>query len=80
MEGLLGGILSMLTLGLAALYWQLLVNPEVLLSLWHDAPQDGWFEEQHPAGLRALRWVTGATLVLLGFLTGLAYTFLLSTG
>jgi hypothetical protein len=80
MDALLGGILMGLTLALAAIYWQLLVRPEVLLSLWQDVPQDGWFEEQHPAGLRALRWVTGATLVLLGFLTGLAWTFLVSTG
>ncbi len=79
MDALLGGVLMALTLALAAIYWQLLVRPEFLLAFWHDGQQEGWFEEQHPAGLRALRWVTGGTLVLLGFLTGLAWMFLVST-
>lgn len=79
MDAMLGGILMALTLSLAAIYWQLLVRPEVLLALWRDTPQEGWFEEQHPAALNALRWLTGATLLLLGFLTGLAWTFLVGT-
>lgn len=79
MDAVLGGVLMALTLALAAIYWQLLVRPEVLFALWQDARQEGWFEEQHPVGLRALRWVTGGTLLLLGFLTGLAWMFLVST-
>lgn len=80
MDALLGGILMALTLSLAAIYWQLLVRPEALLWFLHDGgvAQEGWFNE-HPAGLRALRWVTGGTLLLLGFLTGLVWTFLVST-
>ena len=79
MGTVLGGVLMAVTLVLAGIYWKLLVRPEVLLSLWLDGRQDGWFEEQHPAGLRALRWVTGVLLVVMGFLTGLAWSFLLST-
>lgn len=79
MEAVLGGVLMAVTLVLAGVYWQLLVRPELFLSMWLDGRQEGWFEEQHPAGLRALRWITGGTLLLLGFLTGLAWMFLVST-
>ena len=80
MAALVGGFLLATTVAFATLYWQLLVRPEVLLSFWRDGSmvQEDWFDH-HPAGLRALRWATGATLFLLGFLTGLAWSFLVTT-
>ena len=81
MEALIVGFLTAITVTLGALYWQLLVRPEVLLTLWGDksAVEAGWFE-RHPGTLTALRWTIGTVVLLLGFLTGLALTFLSSTG
>jgi hypothetical protein len=79
MEAVVGGVMVGLTIAVAWVFWQLLVRPDALLSLWQERPHEGWFEEQHPVGLSALRWVTGAMLVLLGFLTGLVWTFLVYT-
>lgn len=80
MDAIFGGVLTGVTMAVATLYWHLLVHPDLLLSLWHDgsAAEESWFQE-HPAGLRALRWAAGSTLLLLGFLTGLVWAFLLST-
>lgn len=79
-DAIVGGLFVAATMVVGYLYWQLLVRPDVLLSFWHDgsATHDGFFEE-HPAGLRALKWVTGGVLLLLAFLTGLVWSFLIGT-
>jgi hypothetical protein len=79
MDALLGGLLLALTCMAAWLCWNLLVRPRALLGLWSDGgASDGWFED-HPVGLRALQLATGATVLLLGFLTGLVWSFLITT-
>ena len=78
-EPLLVGTLTAITAVLGVAYFQLLVRPEVLLSLWSDPDgEHPWFEG-HPGALRLLRVVAGSTLFISGFLTGLALTFLLGT-
>jgi hypothetical protein len=79
-DAVLGGVLLALTLAVGGVFWLLLVQPDVMLSMWQDGnvTQENWFEH-HPVGLRALRWTMGGTLFLFGFLTGLAWTFLIST-
>lgn len=81
MEALLVAILTALTVGVGALLWQLMVRPEMLMSVLSDGgvTQDVWFE-QHAGAVWALRMLLGAMVFLLGFLTGLALTFLSSTG
>ena len=79
MEPLVVGGLTGLTAVVGVAFWQLMVRPESLLSLWSDprSPQV-WFD-QHPGTLRALRWALGTVLFLAGFLTGLTLTFLVQT-
>jgi hypothetical protein len=81
MEALIVGFLTAITVSVGALFWQLLVRPEVLLTLLGDrgAIEAGWFK-QHSGTLTALRWTTGVMVLLLGFFTGLTLTFLSSTG
>jgi len=62
----------------AALAWQLWVHPERLLALWAE-PEDDELVEEHPAAVRAARCAAAGLVVLLGFLTGLALSFLTST-
>jgi hypothetical protein len=79
MEQVIVGWLTAATFVLGIAFWQLLVHPEALLSLWADREgEEGWFEH-HPGALRGLRYALGTVLFLSGFLTGLALTFLLST-
>ena len=76
---LVGGLTAM-TVAIGALFWQLLVRPDVFLSVWSDkgVTDSQWFEH-HPGALIALRWTLGVVVFLLGFLTGLALTFLTGT-
>jgi hypothetical protein len=76
MEPLIVGGLAGATTVLGIAYWQLLVRPEPLLSLW--GRREDWLET-NPASLRALQAVLGVLLFLSGFLTGLALTFLTGT-
>ncbi|MEQ1565008.1 MAG: hypothetical protein ABMA64_05170 [Myxococcota bacterium] len=80
MEPLIVGALTAVTAVLGVAFWQLLVRPEALLSLWADPRREpeGWFGS-HPGAVRALRVAVGAVLFLSGFLTGLTLTFLLGT-
>jgi hypothetical protein len=80
MEPFIVGALTAITAVLGVAFWQLLVRPETMLSLWADPPREteGWFQH-HPGTLRALRYTLGTVLFLSGFLTGLALTFLLGT-
>lgn len=79
MEPWIVGAMTAVTAVLGVAYFQLLVRPDTLLSLWTD-PEDRhpWFEA-HPGALRALRIAAGSVLFLAGFLTGLTLTFLLGT-
>ena len=82
MDVVVVGILTAVTVTFGTLFWHLLVHPEIMLSVWTrpgDDPHGSWFDH-HPGALRALRWATGGVLFLLGFLTGLATTFLVRTG
>jgi len=80
MEQVVVGALLAATIGLGTLYWYLMVLPDVALSFWRDRADDGddWFEQQ-PSALRALRMATGGVLLMLGFFTGFALTFLSGT-
>ncbi|MBT3222871.1 MAG: hypothetical protein HN348_27660, partial [Proteobacteria bacterium] len=55
MEALIVGFLTAITVSVGALFWQLLVRPEVLLTLLGDrgAIEAGWFK-QHSGTLTAL--------------------------
>jgi hypothetical protein len=79
MEPVLVGLSTALTAVLGVAYFQLLVRPGVVLSLWSD-PEEGhaWFDG-HPGALRLLRWVAGGLVFVSGFFTGLSLTFLLGT-
>jgi len=78
-EPVLVGLMTALTAVLGVAYFQLLVRPGVVLSLWSD-PDSGhhWFDG-HPGALRWLRVTVGTLLFVSGFFTGLALTFLLGT-
>jgi hypothetical protein len=76
MEALLVGALTAMTVAVGAFLWQLQVRPRALLHAWGD--EDGWLDA-HPGALVALRYALGGVLILLGFLTGLALTFLTTT-
>lgn len=80
MEPFIVGALTAITAMLGVAFWQLLVRPETLLSLWADprARDADWFQH-HPGALRALRYALGTVMFLSSFLTGLALTFLLGT-
>jgi hypothetical protein len=78
MEPIIVGALAGTTAVLGVGYWQLLVGPDRLLSLWGGRRDEGWFEH-HPAALRGLVISLGVVLFLSGFLTGLALTFLTGT-
>jgi hypothetical protein len=63
----------------SALLWHLWVAPELVLSLLDDAPLSS---ERRPTDLRALRWLRwmlGAVVLLVGFLTGAVLAFLAAT-
>jgi hypothetical protein len=80
MEPFIVGALTAITAMLGVVFWQLLVRPETMLSLWAEpSPRDGDWFQHHPGTLRALRYALGTVLFLSGFLTGLALTFLLGT-
>ena len=79
MEPMLVGAMTGLTAMIGVAFWQLMVRPEALLSLWSDPEShEPWFDE-HPGALRALRWTLGVLLFLSGFITGLTLTFLMQT-
>ena len=80
MEPLIVGCLTGITAVVGVAFWQVMVRPESLLTLWADphSRNDGWFEH-HPGALAALRYALGLVLFMSGFLTGLALTFLLGT-
>ena len=80
MDAGLVGLMTASTVTFGTIFWYLLVRPQVLLSfLDQNAVTDAaWVEPDAPT-LRALRWASGATLFLLGFLTGLITAFLSST-
>jgi hypothetical protein len=80
MEPLIVGCLTAVTALVGVAFWQLMVRPEAMLTLWVDprVDREAWLE-LHPSSLRALRFVLGLVLFLSGFLTGLALTFLLGT-
>lgn len=81
MDAVIVGVLTAAAAVSAVLVWQLLVRPDTIVSLWTDgtATEDPWFGSSEGA-VRALRVATAALLFLLGVLTGLALTFLQSTG
>ena len=80
MDAVLVGTLTALTAIAGVFWWQLLVRPDALLHPFglHDG-EEGWFEH-HPGAVRALKLVAGGLVFVLGFLTGLALTFLARTG
>lgn len=78
MDALLVGMLTAAGTVAGMLLWLLLVRPDALLGLLSDTPDAGWFEH-HPTTLRALRLASGAIVITLGFLTGLAVAFLAGT-
>lgn len=75
---MIGG-LTAATAVVGVFWWQLLVRPDALLAGWVEDPEQREWFEQHPATLAALRWVAGSLVFVLGFLTGLALTFLART-
>lgn len=77
MEAIVVGALTSLTVGAGMILWYLMVNPELMLSLFDDeaATGDGFFARR-PGTLQVLQWTVGVALVLLAFLTGLATAFL----
>jgi len=79
-EPLVVGALTGLTSVVGLAYWQALVRPSALLTLWSDPDHsiEPWYDRP-PAAVRALRWSLGVALVLCGFLTGLVLTLLLAT-
>ena len=79
MDALVVGALTALTAIVGVFWWQLLVRPEAMLQGWGEPGEEGWFEH-HPGAVRALRFSAGGLLFLLGFVTGLALTFLVRTG
>ncbi len=79
MEPLVVGGLTGVTAVIGVAFWQLMVRPSGVLSLWSDPSRPEPWLEQHPGAVRALRWTLGAILFLSGFLTGLTLTFLLQT-
>lgn len=80
MDALLVGALAALGTVVGMLYWVLLVRPHNLIGLFSAprSPDEAW-EEDEDSTYDALR-VIGAVLVLLvGFFTGLAVSFLAAT-
>jgi len=79
-EPLVVGGLTGLTSVVGLAYWQSLVRPTALLSLWSEPDQElePWYD-QPPSAVRALRWALGTALLLCGFLNGLVLTLLLAT-
>ena len=73
------GGLTAVTAVVGVFWWQLLVRPQALLAGWTKDPDAVEWFEQHPATLAALRWVAGSLVFVLGFVTGLALTFLART-
>lgn len=77
MDAIVVGLLTGGAAVVAVLLWQLLVRPEATLAWWAGrAPDDRWLD---PATVRALRMAGGGMVFLLGFLVGLALTFLQAT-
>ncbi|MEN0061034.1 MAG: hypothetical protein AAGA48_02735 [Myxococcota bacterium] len=80
LEPLIVGALTGLTSVVGLAYWQSMVRPAALLTLWSDPDQtfEPWYDRP-PAAVRALRWALGMGLALCGFVTGLVLTLLLAT-
>lgn len=78
MEWAFAAIVTSLAVASGVAFWQLLVRPEVILALWRDDPSvtHPWFDDEPPPALAVLRWTVGGVLFALGFLTGLAWSFL----
>ncbi len=80
MDAVLVGSLTALTAVAGVFWWQLMVRPDALLYPFGVRDrEDGWFEH-HPGAVRALKLVAGGLVFVMGFLTGLALTFLYRTG
>lgn len=79
MDGLVIAVLTATTAVVGVFWWQLLVRPDALLAGWSSDPEAVEWFEQHPVTLAALRWVAGSLVFTLGFITGLALTFLART-
>lgn len=79
MDALVVGALGAATTVFGLLAWLLMARPELVLVLWsdHDPGEDPVAD--HPGAIRLLRWISVVTTFLLGFLTGLAVTFLSGT-
>lgn len=79
MDAVLVGIFTAVTVGLATVFWYLLVAPERVVSLFGEV-SDEWFDDEEGGGsVSALLWATGLSVFLCGFLTGMLVAFLAST-
>ena len=78
LDAVVVGALTAAASVLAVLTWQLFVHPDVLLGLWGGSGDSEWFEH-HPGAVAALRLAAGTLVLLAGFLTGLALSFLAGT-
>jgi hypothetical protein len=78
MDVVVGVLLVLVAVAVAAVQWQLLVRPEALLGLWRDDVSPRWWEV-HPGALRVLRVSAGSTLFLIGLVTGIALAVIAAT-
>jgi hypothetical protein len=76
-DALLVGLLTALGAMLGMVAWHLLARPEAVFALWRD-PAEPWPDE-HEGTVAALRTAVLALVFLVGFLTGLALSFLTAT-
>ena len=67
------------SVGLASLYWQLLVAPERVILIFGDPP-DEWEQERESSTLAAFRWALGMTVFTTSFCTGAAVAYLAVIG
>ncbi len=78
LDAVVVGLLTSIGAVLAVLTWQLYVRPRALFELWSSDNEHAWFDN-HPGPVAALR-VTACMLVfLIGFMTGVALSFLSGT-
>ena len=80
MDALLVGVLGSATTLFGLLAWLVLARPELILVFWADVDPSEDRDLDHAGAIRLLRWISVGTTFLLGFLTGLAATFLSGSG